>query len=54
MKFTEPMLAGSLVVFAVLAYFHAKPEAMPWYVGWCAGMLTMMGIKALVRMIYGK
>ena len=48
------MLAGILVVCAVLAYLYARPEPMPYYVGWCAGMLSMMVIEAVVRVIYGK
>jgi hypothetical protein len=51
-RFTRAMLAGILVACAILAYFYARPEPMPYYVGWCAGMLTMMGVEALVRAIY--
>ena len=48
------MLAGVLVALAILGHIYGKPELAPYYVGWCAGMLTMMAVEALAREAYGK
>jgi len=44
---TKSLLAGFVFTLGLLAYFHGGGPSVTTFVGWCAGILTMLAAWGL-------